>query len=535
LDFPHAARRAFQIDVKHASQVFSTVGKNLIASTSKATTRHISMNSDLGPALKRTFLFLLGALLCASHADAADGHAIQIGTRHTIASKIMGEARPYLVHTPSGYDLTGEVYPLVILLDGDAHFQHVVASADFLSERNRIPGLIVVGVSNTVRTRDLTPPTSTSGDVPPSIPTGGAEKFLGFIGDELIPELERRYRVRPYRILIGHSYGGLFTLYSLLNRPELFDSYIAISPSLFWNDRALVNATGPFLASHRELRANLFLTAGDEDTDLLGSCWQLAGELELSVPYQEQNKPRLLRWEFRHLRGETHGSTPMLSVYEGLEATFDGWWIQDPFRLFSLGGLAGLERHYAELSERMGYAVPIPQSTLLSVAQTLTERNRMTEAIATLSRTSDLYPNSWQVHFALARIYETMKDEERAIEQLKQTILINPGFEMARQMLTDRRVDVSSVVAIPTLPRSLLRQFVGKYRVSDLSVEITLQGDKLYAVDEWGKREIRPKSDDTFYYFDVDKQITFQRTANGRVSSIAMRSGSQEYILARVR
>lgn len=67
-----------------------------------------------------------------------------------------------------------------------------------------------------------------------------------------------------------------------------------------------------------------------------------------------------------------------------------------------------------------------------------------------------------------------------------------------------------------------------------MNLEIRLNGDRLYAVDDWGKREIRPKSDDSFYYFDVDKHMTFQRNANGRVSGIAMRDGSQEYILKRV-
>jgi hypothetical protein len=159
----------------------------------------------------------------------------------------------------------------------------------------------------------------------------------------------------------------------------------------------------------------------------------------------------------------------------------------------------------------------------------------MPEAIATLSRTSQLHLKSWRAHFALARIFETVKDEERAVEQPKRTIVMNPGFELARQMLTDRCVDVTTVVPAPVLPTSLLRQFVGKYRVAAELLEITLQGDKLYAVDDWGKREIRPKSEDTFYYFDVDKQITFQRSGNDRVSGIAMRSGSQEYILKRLR
>ena len=150
------------------------------------------------------------------------GTDIVMGQSHSLYSEVLGEARTVLVSKPIGYDQADESYPVLIALDGYNHFFHTTSMGWFLQANQLIPGLLVVSIENTVRARDLTPPSEAPFDLENFPELGGAAAFQAFIADELIPWLDANYRTRPYRILVGHSHGGLFAIYSLTTRPELF-------------------------------------------------------------------------------------------------------------------------------------------------------------------------------------------------------------------------------------------------------------------------------------------------------------------------
>ena len=151
----------------------------------------------------------------------------------------MNERRPLFISKPAGYEQGTERYPVLYLLDGETHFHHATGIARFLAESGRIPALLVVGVASTNRNRDLTPPSQAGNDLRFSPGGGGADAFLRFLSEELIPYVEANYRTRSYRILVGHSFGGLFAVYALTTRPRVFNAYIAISPSLHWNNQGV--------------------------------------------------------------------------------------------------------------------------------------------------------------------------------------------------------------------------------------------------------------------------------------------------------
>jgi uncharacterized protein len=121
--------------------------------------------------------------------------------------------------------------------------QELIQQLSYASGNTVLPEMIVVGILNTDRTRDLTPTHSTSsafGQTPEMLKnSGGADNFLAFIEKELMPYIDTTYPVAPYKMLVGHSFGGLFAMHTLLNKPQLFNSYIAIDPSLWWDDQAL--------------------------------------------------------------------------------------------------------------------------------------------------------------------------------------------------------------------------------------------------------------------------------------------------------
>jgi len=196
--------------------------------------------------------------------------AITIGKKLKFYSEVLKEERLLFLYLPSGYDQLEESFPVLYLLDGDAHFHHTTGTVQFLAQNGRIPDMIIVAIQNTERTRDLTPPTQTDteGDYATS---GGADNFLVFLKNELIPHIDQTYRTRPYRLLVGWSLGGLFAIHTLVKQPDVFNSYLAISPSLWWNDQALIQEMKTSLKNNPDLMGDLYMTMGNEGGKMLGA------------------------------------------------------------------------------------------------------------------------------------------------------------------------------------------------------------------------------------------------------------------------
>ena len=155
-----------------------------------------------------------------------DSKPFVIGETITLKSDILNEDRQILISKPAGYDQSSMKYPVMYLLDGNAHFHHTTGIIQFLWSIGNMPQMIVVAIPNTQRTRDLTPATSDTSSRLQN--AGGADNFLKFIRRELMPHVESNYRTQPYKLLVGHSFGGLFAVNTLLTHPESFDAYVAI-------------------------------------------------------------------------------------------------------------------------------------------------------------------------------------------------------------------------------------------------------------------------------------------------------------------
>jgi len=191
--------------------------------------------------MKNTGTFLLIILLTGtSHAQI--DNKIVIGKVDSVYSTILKEQRKVWVYVPNinnAQQSPGQRYPVVYLLDGDGHFESVVGMIQQLSQVNGntiVPEMIVVGIPNTDRTRDLTP-THIASDPPmmdsnSSKNTGGGENFAAFLEKELMPHIDSSYPTQPFKTLIGHSFGGLTVMHIITNHTKLFNAYIAIDPSM---------------------------------------------------------------------------------------------------------------------------------------------------------------------------------------------------------------------------------------------------------------------------------------------------------------
>jgi predicted alpha/beta superfamily hydrolase len=291
-------------------------------------------------------------------AEPGDSTGFVLGKNLTLRSRVLGEDRPLQIFTPSDYESALSSYPtlpVLYLLDGADNFMHVTGVVDYLARKNRIPPMIIVAVGNTDRPRDLTPTHTLLGlngrrwDTFES--TGGADKFFEFLRDELMPYVEKNYRAAPFRILDGHSFGGLFAIKILLENPDAFQAYLAVSPSLWWDNQVMLKRSGPIGRAGQ----CLFLSVANEGGLHQKSIEAFADQLrERAVPG--------FRWDFQAYPGETHNSVPHLNLYDALKFVFADWDFMalayDEVRVSFEDGV----KHCQALSERFGFTIVLPES-----------------------------------------------------------------------------------------------------------------------------------------------------------------------------
>ncbi|MEO6313484.1 MAG: alpha/beta hydrolase-fold protein [Chitinophagaceae bacterium] len=271
-------------------------------------------------------------LFVVSHVNAQDAAPYKYPQSEivTIYSKVLDEERKIYIHWPKP-DSTNldKRFPVLYLMDGENHFELLAQYADYLSRPDvlAIPSMIIVGIPNTNRRRDLTPTvsitnylgkTDTSNAMNPS---GGNEKFLKFINTELIPAIDKSHKTKPYKIFAGHSFGGLAAINCMLTHPGMFDAYIAVSPSFWWDNKYLLKSTDKKLIKGSTLNKTLFYSDGNEG----GSSSFFHLDL-LTFDSLISNKNLIgLNHIYKHYPTETHMTEPIVAYFEALRFIFKEW------------------------------------------------------------------------------------------------------------------------------------------------------------------------------------------------------------------
>lgn len=191
-------------------------------------------------------------------------------------SDILGEARTLNVYLPAGYSPdSARQYPVIYLLDGseDEDFIHIAGLVQFATFPwiEYLPESILVGIANVDRRRDFSYPTTIEKDKVAFPTTGHSAPFLQFIEQELQPFVEKNYKTSPQKTLLGQSLGGLLAAEILIKKPQLFTHYIIVSPSLWWDDRSLLDV--PFAAGHK---ASVYIAVGKEGRIMKSSARKLS-------------------------------------------------------------------------------------------------------------------------------------------------------------------------------------------------------------------------------------------------------------------
>ena len=234
-----------------------------------------------------------------------DGNAapLVIGEMFTINSKILGETRRINVYMPPDYTKSANArLPVLYMPDGGIaeDFLHIAGLVQVSVGNSTMRPFLLVGIENTERRRDMTGATENEEDKKIAPRVGGSEAFRKFIRDELMPEVKRRYRTTDEKAIVGESLAGLFVIETFLLEPNLFDTYIAFDPSLWWNNQKLVNSAARRLRANPKLHKTLyFASSGDK------------GVVEITQPLADvlsKNAPAGVKWHYERMPGEKHST-----------------------------------------------------------------------------------------------------------------------------------------------------------------------------------------------------------------------------------
>jgi predicted alpha/beta superfamily hydrolase len=369
--------------------------------------------------MTRTGQAFFGALLVALYlsASAVWSQPTHLGETVSLQSEVLDEPRTVYISLPASYSQSERSYPVLYLLDGEWHFPVVASQVRYLSECSAsdiiAPELIVVGVQNVDRDRDYTPthvPEYEGMEFPTS---GSADKFLEFLRRELIPFIDGTYRTVDHRVLGGWSFGGLFTVYSLLESPALFNAYLGISPSVWWEHERLL---GEPPAGPVERPTQLVMTIGTEEE----GGWTHTAATKLARQLEEHPVDGL-ELTFIEIEGAGHNQSLPLAYYRAIRALYSDWLAPDEV---IEAGRARIGEYYQELSKRYGYAVAVPEPVLMSLGISHLQADRTEEARAVFEEITRLYAESSYGHYLLGRTWQKSGDAAAAREEYLRAIEI---------------------------------------------------------------------------------------------------------------
>jgi len=348
---------------------------------------------------------------------------IAIGTEEKINSNILNEERVYYISTPDNYDNT-QAYPVLYVIDGNELFKLNSSAVNFLTNRGFMPPTIVIVIDNSNhRDRDLTP---TKSDWSPT--GGGAEKFLSFLTNELMPEIEKNYKTQPHKTIYGSSLGGLFALYVLFNHPDKFDNYIAISPSLYHDNRLIFDhALSYFSKPSTGDNKFVFLSLADEAYQELRETFRNTIDL-----FKSKANSMNMRWSHKVYDTETHETSKLVGLNDGLRSLHEFWFV--PFYQRDRGA-DGLQDRFKLLNHLYGFneEIKIPENLVNRIGYNILREGKPEKAYSLFKLNVELYPNSPNAYDSLAEYFEGQK---KNIEAKKY-------YEVALNKAKKKNLDIS--------------------------------------------------------------------------------------------
>jgi len=273
--------------------------------------------------IRRLFaLYFILAFVVFAHGQArpsSDERSVPlvIGETFTINSKVLSETRRINVYVPPGYiESNGVRLPVLYMLDGGIaeDFLHVAGLVQVSVGNGTMRPFLLLGIENTERRRDMTGITENEDDKKIAKRVGGSAAFRKFISDELMPQVKKRYRTTDETAIVGESLAGLFVVETFLLETDLFDTYIAFDPSLWWNNQKLIDSAGERMRAHPKLEKRLYFVSSDEKA--------IAENTQRFAEVLSKNAPSGLRWHYEKMPEEKHSTIYHPAALKAFRAVF---------------------------------------------------------------------------------------------------------------------------------------------------------------------------------------------------------------------
>ncbi|WP_445749871.1 alpha/beta hydrolase-fold protein [Polaribacter sp.] len=430
-------------------------------------------------------IFITFALLLFSFClKAQNDENIIIGKKEVITSKVLNENRTLWIYTPNITSQNPDPekrYPVLYLLDGGAHFYSTVGIIQQHSQSNgngTLPEMIIVAIENTNRVRDFIP----SNDLDNPNP------FIEFLSSELIPHIDKNYKTAPYKMLVGHSLGGLTVIDVLTNFPELFNAHIAIEPSMWYDNEKYLTNTITELPKQNMNGKRLFL--GTANTLPKGmELSQLKNDKSIETQHIRsifkldeflKTNTNGLIYGSKYYANETHNTIPLISEYDGLRFIFDFYLLDASEKDFTNATdliATKLKTHYANVTKKMGYKNTAPESLINYFAYDALRKQHYNKAKALFELNIEWYPESNNVYDSYADYYLAQKDTANAVTYYQKALQIKNNTETQSKLnaLTNKGTIKSATVD--------LQKYAGVYVLESYNISIVLEvrDNKLFA------------------------------------------------------
>jgi len=466
--------------------------------------------------MKYISLFILYMIISLS-GHAQTDNKIVIGKVDSVYSAILKEQRKVWVYLPNmktGSQNPGQRYPVVYLLDGDGHFESVAGMIQQLSQVNGntiVPEMIIVAIPNTDRTRDLTP-THIESDMPMmdsgfSKNTGGGENFTAFLEKELMPHIDSVYPTQPFRVLIGHSFGGLIVMNTIANHTRLFNAYIAIDPSMWYDKEQFLKATQKKLAAQKYNSTCLYIgiantmaegmTLEKLKKDTTSDTRHIRSIFAMDK-FIKSNPQNGLKYASKYYVDDDHGSVPLISEYDGLRFIFSWYRMKfspSDFESPDTSVVQKYKQHYQAVSKEFGYKVSPPEMQINGLGYYSLGKKFYDKAAALFRMNMENYPESGNTYDSYADALIGKKDTVGAIANYKKAFAITKSEE------TKQKIDKLQGKSTFTLTTKDLEKYVGAFEFEAIALiaTITIKDNALWvAAPGQGNFELVPLSPDAF-------------------------------------
>jgi len=391
-------------------------------------------------------LFFINSAVSAQINKNTQGEII-IGKVDSLYSQVLKEQREFWVYTPEDFDASKR-YPIIYVLNAEGHF-HAVTGMLTRLHKWQMPKSIVVGIRGIDGIKDYTPSNVKSSRHHNTETSGGAHNFAKFLNEELHCLITDSYPTEHNATIVGHSTAGLFVIYSFLNNESVFDNFIAIDPSLWWDKEDLVKQSQKLISNGNYKDKSLYVAVANSIGERMDTVKvrrdksEITEQIRANLKFHDvlvQHKSNL-DFEWEYFKNEDHGSIIIPGQYNGFRSVFSWFPFKEMWRFNTPQGYSAKEltepfyKHYKKLSSKMKRDMKPDWALVNDIASFMLEGHDLPKkALAYLEMNVDFYPDSSKSYVALGNFYKSQKKKEEAIKYYKKAIEIDNNTDAQRKL-----------------------------------------------------------------------------------------------------